>query len=275
MKNIRYFLIYISLLVVLQMLYFSIYNIPIYKIYCELNNYYLNSQNLYDQINYKYYIYVELKNNSYDTYRDNIDNASAYNACVTSSGGGSRTLVSGAAKYINDDVYESYFRGDVTSQIKNTDNVIYNIDRYYSFRGQSNTENKISLLHIDSLKGETNLYIVVFKAATTNVNLVEFITLQNSMYIAPSETYLVFFRIYNPTDYIIKGISIYFISPNTVSVYVLKIQCFCFDELLLYWFESVDLPILFYISSEIISLNLKIVAYVQIHITYLFILNNF
>ena len=62
MKNIRYSLIYISLLVVLQMLYFSIYNIPIYKIYCELNNYYLNSQNLYDQINYKYYIYVELNN---------------------------------------------------------------------------------------------------------------------------------------------------------------------------------------------------------------------
>ena len=95
------------------------------------------------------------------------------------------------------------------------------------------------------------------------------------MYIAPSETYLVFFRIYNPTDYIIKGISIYFISPNTVSVYILKIQCFCFDELLLYGFESVDLPILFYISSEIISLNLKIIAYIQIHITYLFILNNF
>ncbi|MEA4825990.1 MAG: cytochrome c oxidase assembly protein [Clostridium sp.] len=159
--------------------------------------------------------------------------------------------------------------------LKKSEDVIYNIDKNYSFRGLTSAENKISLLSVDSLKGETNLYIVVFKAATTNVNLVEFITLQNSMYIAPSETYLVFFRIYNPTDYIIKGISIYFISPNTVSVYVLKIQCFCFDELLLYGFESVDLPILFYISSEIISLNLKIIAYVQIHITYLFILNNF
>ena len=254
MKNIRYFLIYISLLVVLQMLYFSIYNIPIYKIYCELNNYYLNSQNLYDQINYKYYIYVELNNSSYDT-------------CGDSAGVNSRTLVNEAAKYINEEV--------LVRDIEEGNSLIYNIDRYYSFRGQSNTENKISLLGIDSLKGETNLYIVVFKAATTNVNLVEFITLQNSMYIAPSETYLVFFRIYNPTDYIIKGISIYFISPNTVSVFILKIQCFCFDELLLYGFESVDLPILFYISSEIISLNLKIVAYVQIHITYLFILNNF
>lgn len=258
MKNIRYFLIYISLLVVLQMLYFSIYNIPIYKIYCELNNYYLNSQNLYDQINYKYYIYVELKNSSYDTY----GGSETY----------SKTLVSEATKYISEEVYS------IKENLYNTEygtkesNLIYSIDRYYSFRGQSNTENKMSLL---SLKGETNLYIVVFKAATTNVNLVEFITLQNSMYIAPSETYLVFFRIYNPTDYIIKGISIYFISPNTVSVYILKIQCFCFDELLLYGFESVDLPILFYISSEIISLNLKIVAYVQIHITYLFILNNF
>lgn len=258
MKNIRYFLIYISLLVVLQMLYFSIYNIPIYKIYCELNNYYLNSQNLYDQINYKYYIYVELNNSSYDTYSNSIDTCS-------------KTLVSEAAGYLNEEV--SYL--SLERNIYEESNLIYNIDRYYSFRGQSNAENNISLLSIDTLKGETNLYVVVFKAATTNVNLVEFITLQNSMYIAPSETYLVFFRIYNPTDYIIKGISIYFISPNTVSVYVLKIQCFCFDELLLYGFESVDLPILFYISSEIISLNLKIVAYVQIHITYLFILNNF
>lgn len=266
MKNIRYFLIYISLLVVLQMLYFSIYNIPIYKIYCELNNYYLNSQNLYDQINYKYYIYVELNNSSYDT--------SENSTFITLKSSGSRTLVNEAAKYINEEI--SYL--NIERNIEEENNFIYSIDRYYSFRGQgnaSNAMNNISLLNIDSLKGETNLYIVVFKAATTNVNLVEFITLQNSMYIAPSETYLVFFRIYNPTDYIIKGISIYFISPNTVSVYILKIQCFCFDELLLYGFESVDLPILFYISSEIISLNLKIVAYVQIHITYLFILNNF
>lgn len=253
MKNIRYFLIYISLLVVLQMLYFSIYNIPIYKIYCELNNYYLNSQNLYDQINYKYYIYLELFSNSYESSIFNND---------------SKTLIGGATKYLDDNM-------NSLDILKKSEDVIYNIDKNYSFRGLTSAENKISLLSVDSLKGETNLYIVVFKAATTNVNLVEFITLQNSMYIAPSETYLVFFRIYNPTDYIIKGISIYFISPNTVSVYVLKIQCFCFDELLLYGFESVDLPILFYISSEIISLNLKIIAYVQIHITYLFILNNF
>jgi len=253
MKNIRYFLIYISLLVVLQMLYFSIYNIPIYKIYCELNNYYLNSQNLYDQINYKYYIYLELFSNSYESSIFNND---------------SKTLIGEATKYLDDNI-------NSLDILKNSEDVIYNIDKNYSFRGLTSAENKISLLSVDSLKGETNLYIVVFKAATTNVNLVEFITLQNSMYIAPSETYLVFFRIYNPTDYIIKGISIYFISPNTVSVYVLKIQCFCFDELLLYGFESVDLPILFYISSEIISLNLKIIAYVQIHITYLFILNNF
>ena len=171
-------------------------------------------------------------------------------------------------------------------EIPNTvENLIYNIDKYYYLTsysyGEDSIGNKIRKIFKESDISDlsdnqgSNLYVVIFKAATTNVNLIEFITLQNSMYIAPSETYLVFFRIYNPTDYIIKGISIYFISPNTVSVYILKIQCFCFDELLLYGFESVDLPILFYISSEIISLNLKIIAYIQIHITYLFILNNF
>ena len=262
MKNIRYFLIYISLLVVLQMLYFSIYNIPIYKIYCDLNNYYLNSQNLYDQINYKYYIYVELTNcSSFKVFSDFFG----------------QTLINEAASYISSETSHVEVSNPVT-------NLVYNIDRYISDNaGEHTVGNKIgNLFKESSMKSSiqsdihgSNLYVVVFKAATTNVNLIEFITLQSSMYIAPSETYLVFFRIYNPTDYIIKGISIYFISPNTVSVYILKIQCFCFDELLLYEFESVDLPILFYISSEIISLNLKIIAYIQIHITYLFILNNF
>jgi len=259
MKNIRYFLIYISILVVLQMLYFSIYNIPIYKIYCDLNNYYLNSQNLYDQINYKYYIYVELIN------------CSSFKIFTNVLG---QTLVNEAASYIFSETSHVESLNPVT-------NLVYNIDRYVSDNVSVHAAgNKIQNIFKEStLKSfdihGSNLYVVVFKAATTNVNLIEFITLQSSMYIAPSETYLVFFRIYNPTDYIIKGISIYFISPNTVSVYILKIQCFCFDELLLYEFESVDLPILFYISSEIISLNLKIIAYIQIHITYLFILNNF
>ncbi|MND21316.1 Cytochrome c oxidase assembly protein CtaG [compost metagenome] len=235
MQNIRYLLIYVSILIVLQMLYFSIYNIPIYKIYCELNNYYLNSQNLYNQINYKFYIYTELETNIYKN----------------------KILVSEVNKYLE----ENRCNIDI-----NKNSLIYNIEKYYK---QVEVEKRI-------LKNsEINLYVVIFKATTTNVNLVEFVTLQSNIYIAPSETYLVFFRIYNPTDYIIKGISIYFISPNTVSVYLLKIQCFCFDELLLYKFESVDLPILFYISSEIIVLNLKIIAYIQIHITYLFILSGF
>lgn len=266
MKNIRYFLIYISLLVVLQMLYFSIYNIPIYKIYCELNNYYLNSQNLYDQINYKHYIYVELNNcSSLNVFSDYFG----------------QTMISEITSYLSGVSSEISPIEKPNTVLFNKD-LIYNIDKYYSVTSGSNSDynisNKIRKVFKESDISDnqgSNLYVVVFKAATTNVNLIEFITLQNSMYIAPSETYLVFFRIYNPTDYIIKGISIYFISPNTVSVYILKIQCFCFDELLLYGFESVDLPILFYISSEIISLNLKIIAYIQIHITYLFILNNF
>jgi len=62
---------------------------------------------------------------------------------------------------------------------------------------------------------------------------------------------LSFFRLYNPTNYIIKGITIYLLSPFEINLYLYKIQCFCFDELLLYSFESIELPILFYIDSSI------------------------
>ena len=74
----------------------------------------------------------------------------------------------------------------------------------------------------------------------------------------------------------IKGISIYIINPNDISAYIFKVQCFCFDEIIIYSFESVDLPILFYISSNINNYsNLSSIFFFQIQITYLFILNSF
>jgi len=259
-NNIRFLFVYISILLVLQMLFFSIYNIPIYKIYCDLNNYYFyNSSEGISRD--KYYLYLS---------SNEFCNSINMNKCLVDN-----SLILGIKDYL---LPKELYNSIEVLEEKNINiytNIIYFINKklYSSFT--------FSLPFITLNKNITTenlnnfLYIITFKASTTNVNLVEFISLQNNIYIVPGETYLIFFRIYNPTNYIIKGISIYFISPNEINLYLFKIQCFCFDELLLYEFESVDLPILFYIVSDIIYINVELFMYFQIHITYLFILSSF
>jgi len=48
------------------------------------------------------------------------------------------------------------------------------------------------------------------------------------------ETALAFYKVYNRSDKPIAGIAIYQVSPEEVSVYFNKIQCFCFENQLLY-----------------------------------------
>jgi len=245
------------------MLFFSIYNIPIYKIYCDLNNYYFyNSSDGISRDKYFLYFY-----NNELSYFSNF----------------SKSVIDSYSKYaINHYLFSKEPYSFINS---NQNNLVddYNIYTYIIYFIKKNFNNYFLLsFTFVSLSSSINpeninnfLYIINFKFSNNNVNLVEFISLQNNIYIVPGETYLIFFRIYNPTDFIIKGISIYFISPNEINLYLFKIQCFCFDELLLYEFESVDLPILFYIASDIVFINVELFMYFQIHITYLFILSNF
>ena len=65
------------------------------------------------------------------------------------------------------------------------------------------------------------------------------------------ETALAFYRVYNRSDKPISGIAVYQIFPEETSLYFNKIQCFCFENQLLYPKESVDLPILFYLDPAI------------------------
>lgn len=72
------------------------------------------------------------------------------------------------------------------------------------------------------------------------------------------ETALSFYKVYNRADKPIAGIAIYQIFPEDASLYFNKIQCFCFENQLLYPNESVDLPLLFYLDPAIHhDLNLK------------------
>jgi hypothetical protein len=65
------------------------------------------------------------------------------------------------------------------------------------------------------------------------------------------ETALAFYKVFNRADRPIAGIAIYQVYPEEVALYFNKIQCFCFENQLLYPNESLDLPVLFYLDPAI------------------------
>lgn len=109
------------------------------------------------------------------------------------------------------------------------------------------------LLSIDYFYFFSDYIEVIFQTSTSNFNFIEFCTLQKLIYVVPSETHLVFFRMYNAVGYGISGISIYILYPTDYLIYFNKVQCFCFEELLIYPYESIDLPVVFYISNGILN----------------------
>ena len=111
---------------------------------------------------------------------------------------------------------------------------------------------------------------VLSQTSSTNFNFIEFCTLQKFIYIIPNETHLVFFRMYNSISFDISGISIYLIYPTEYLAYFNKIQCFCFEELLLYPHESIDLPVIFFISNEIFN-YVEFYFTNKLHLSYLFL----
>jgi hypothetical protein len=229
------------------MLFIVIYNIPIYKIYRELNNYYALI-NLNSFIDNKIILYqVDIEN-----FISNIN--------------------SNMFIYFNNNIYIDFLFVDLNF-------LNFELLNLSSFFSNFFIYNFFDFFYFLKIKKEIDfdiIYIVYFSTSVTNTNLVEFLSLQNYIYIYPAETYLSFFRLYNPTNYIIKGITIYLLSPFEINLYLYKIQCFCFDELLLYSFESIELPILFYIDSSISNyLNTESFFFLQIQILYLFILNSY
>lgn len=72
------------------------------------------------------------------------------------------------------------------------------------------------------------------------------------MIVNAGETALSFYKVYNRSDRPIAGIAIYQIYPEEASLYFNKIQCFCFENQLLYPKESLELPLLFYLDPAIL-----------------------
>ena len=79
----------------------------------------------------------------------------------------------------------------------------------------------------------------------------EFAPSTPTMVVNAGETALSFYKVYNRADRPIAGIAIYQIYPEELSLYFNKIQCFCFENQLLYPNESLELPLLFYLDPAI------------------------
>jgi len=90
-----------------------------------------------------------------------------------------------------------------------------------------------------------------------------------TLLLVPGETALAFFSAENDSKEDIVGISTYSVVPAKAAQYFNKIQCFCFEEQLLYSGEQVDMPVFFYIDPEFASDPwMKDVREITLHYTF-------
>jgi len=108
------------------------------------------------------------------------------------------------------------------------------------------------IYNIGNISNYSDLSFEVFLyTRRTSIGLIEFYSLQRSVIMFFDELGLVFFRLYNPLNHAYINFLIYLVYPLVYSVYVHKIQCFCFESIVINSFEVLDLPVLFSISSDI------------------------
>lgn len=111
-------------------------------------------------------------------------------------------------------------------------------------------ENKFG---VEANQKQQQIYEVLFSTRCSTKGIIEFYALQERVFVITGETTLVFFRVHNPTTYNISCLTVYFLYPDYLSIYFYKLQCFCFEILHLESKEVLDLPVLFYISHDIVA----------------------
>jgi cytochrome c oxidase assembly protein Cox11 len=126
----------------------------------------------------------------------------------------------------------------------------------------------LSVLNFTNMN--TSYILEILFHTTTTSYYIEFVSLQRSVFIVPEETHLVFFRMINNSLSYINGVSIYFVYPNEYVIFFEKIQCFCFEEILLFPYEIIDLPVIFYLIQDIYErINVDCLNKVDLHYFFL------
>lgn len=106
-----------------------------------------------------------------------------------------------------------------------------------------------------SIKKDTNYYLIWLEATSSRSKLVDFYCLQRQQVLLAGETSLSFYRILNKSGEDILFYSIYIINPPNLILYLIKVQCFCFEEILIHNQELINLPILVYLDHSILLEN--------------------
>ena len=76
---------------------------------------------------------------------------------------------------------------------------------------------------------------------------------QSEVKVHLGEQQLVFFRAENLSDMAVVGHATFNVAPATSGIYFNKIQCFCFNEERLDAHQKVDMPVLFFVSPEMMT----------------------
>jgi hypothetical protein len=200
------------LFIIINLFFFSLISISVYKVICYENQLLFFIDNLYS-INNKleYFCYI----------RDDLLSLS---------------LISNLSDYKVQ--FNSFFYSEELSIYFS--NLLNLISFNYFFYLKHN-------IYDFEIKKDLNLIFLNFYIRSSNLNWIQSISLQKTIIINFNESSLFFFRIYNPSHLYIKLITLYMIYPNFLTIYINKIQCFCFNTIFLYPLELVDLPVLIYI----------------------------
>lgn len=97
-------------------------------------------------------------------------------------------------------------------------------------------------------------YIRVKFTATTNRDLPwHFTPKQNEVMVKIGEPKLVYYEARNNSYKPIIGMATYNVSPDKAGIFFGKIQCFCFEQQLLEPGQTIDMPVLFTVSPDILK----------------------
>lgn len=115
------------------------------------------------------------------------------------------------------------------------------------------TQMSESLPSVEQHNTDGKNYIVHFNADVSDSLPWKFRPVQHEIIAHPGETVLAFYKITNPTDTSVVGISTYNVTPPQAGQYFHKIQCFCFEEQRLQPKESIEMPVFFFLDPEMVK----------------------
>lgn len=124
---------------------------------------------------------------------------------------------------------------------------------YISHSSTSPFEPKLSSFSADQDANINKFYKIKMEATNVKKNLLSFYPLQTYIYTIPGESTLIFYRLENLTDLSMHSLSVYVTSPAEAVAYIKKLQCFCYEELMISPKCIIDLPILFSIDEEVLN----------------------